>query len=122
MKQHGDTVAGKQIEIIRKDVGGINPPVAKRLAQELVTRDKVDILAGFILTPNAIAAGDVSKEAKKFMVRHERGDLDRHHQVALYGAHLDDHPAAQPCLRQVGGGVRRRQEGLHHGHRLRSRP
>ena len=68
MKQHGDTVAGKKIEIIRKDVGGINPPVAKRLAQELVMRDKVDILAGFALTPNALAASDVSKEAKKFMV------------------------------------------------------
>ena len=42
MKQNGDTVAGKKIEIIRKDVGGINPPVAKRLAQELITRDQVD--------------------------------------------------------------------------------
>ena len=68
MKQNGDMVAGKKIEIIRKDTGGINPPVAKRLAQELVTRDKVDILAGFVLTPNAMAAGDISKEAKKFMV------------------------------------------------------
>ncbi len=68
MKQNGDTVAGKKIEIIRKDVGGINPPVAKRLAQELVTRDKVDIITGFILTPNGIAAGAVSKEGKKFMV------------------------------------------------------
>lgn len=68
LKQNGDTVAGKKIEIIRKDVGGINPPVAKRLAQELVTRDNVDILAGFVLTPNAMAAGDVSKAGKKFMV------------------------------------------------------
>lgn len=68
LKQNGDTVAGKKIEIIRKDVGGINPPVAKRLAQELITRDNVDILAGFILTPNAMAAGDVSKAGKKFMV------------------------------------------------------
>jgi branched-chain amino acid transport system substrate-binding protein len=68
MKQNGDTVAGKKIEIIRKDVGGINPPVAKRLAQELVTRDNVDIIAGFVLTPNAMAAGDVSKAGKKFMV------------------------------------------------------
>ncbi|MGB7259133.1 MAG: ABC transporter substrate-binding protein [Pseudolabrys sp.] len=68
MKQHGDTVAGKKIEIIRKDTGGINPPVAKRLAQELVTRDNVDVLAGFVLTPNAMAAGDISSEAKKFMV------------------------------------------------------
>ena len=46
MKQHGDTVAGKKIEIIRKDTGGIAPDVAKRLAQELVVRDKVDILGG----------------------------------------------------------------------------
>ncbi|MEX2128532.1 MAG: ABC transporter substrate-binding protein [Xanthobacteraceae bacterium] len=68
VKQKGDTVAGKKIEIIRKDTGGIAPDVAKRLAQELVVRDKVDILAGFVLTPNALAAADVSKEANKFMV------------------------------------------------------
>jgi branched-chain amino acid transport system substrate-binding protein len=68
MKQHGDTVAGKKIEVIRKDVGGIAPDVAKRLAQELVVRDNVDILAGFVLTPNALAACAVSEEAKKLMV------------------------------------------------------
>jgi branched-chain amino acid transport system substrate-binding protein len=68
MKQKGDTVAGKKIELIRKDTGGPNPDVAKRLAQELVTRDNVDILAGFALTPEALAASDVSAEAKKFMV------------------------------------------------------
>jgi branched-chain amino acid transport system substrate-binding protein len=68
MQQFGDTVAGRKIEIIRKDVGGPAPDVAKRLAQELVIRDKVDILAGFLLTPNALAAADVSAEAKKFMV------------------------------------------------------
>src|SRR5438876_7082623 len=68
MKMHGDTVAGKKIEIIRRDVGGPNPDVAKRHAQELIVRDKVDILAGYVLTPNAMAAGDVSAEAKKFMV------------------------------------------------------
>jgi len=68
MSQHGDTVAGKKIEIIRKDVGGIAPDVAKRLAQELIVRDGVDMIAGFALTPNALAAGDVSAQAKKFMV------------------------------------------------------
>jgi len=68
MKQHGDTVGGKKIEIIRKDTGGPSPDVAKRLAQELVVRDGVDILAGFVLTPNALAAADVSAQAKKFMV------------------------------------------------------
>ncbi len=68
LKQHGDKLDGKTVELVRKDVGGINPPLAKRLAQELVTRDNVDILAGFSLTPNALAAADVSAEAKKFMV------------------------------------------------------
>jgi branched-chain amino acid transport system substrate-binding protein len=68
VKQNGDSVGGRKLEFVRKDTGGIAPDVAKRLAQELVVRDKVDILAGFLLTPNALAAGDVSAEAKKFMV------------------------------------------------------
>lgn len=68
VKQNGGTVAGKKLEFVRKDVGGIAPDVAKRLAQELVVRDEVDILGGFVLTPNALAAADVSKEADKFMV------------------------------------------------------
>src|ERR1051325_6542671 len=69
MKQHGGgSCGGKSIEIIRKDTGGPAPDVAKRLSQELVVRDKVDMLAGYVLTPNAMAAGDVSAEAKKFMV------------------------------------------------------
>jgi branched-chain amino acid transport system substrate-binding protein len=68
MKQHGDMVAGKKIEIIRKDTGGPNPDVAKRLAQELVVRDNVDILAGFTLTPEALGAASVATEGKKLMV------------------------------------------------------
>src|SRR5436189_4784207 len=56
LRQKGDTVAGRKIELIRRDTGGVAPDVAKRLAQELVVRDNVDILAGFILTPNALAA------------------------------------------------------------------
>ena len=68
MKQKGDTVAGKKIELIRKDTGGVAPDVATRLAQELVTREGVDILAGFSLSPNAIAVSKISAEAKKLMV------------------------------------------------------
>jgi len=68
MKQHGDTVAGKKIELIRKDTGGMFPDTAKRLAQEAIVRDHADILGAFSLTPNALAAADVSKQAKKFMV------------------------------------------------------
>ena len=68
VKQHGETAGGKKIEIIRKDSGGIAPDVAKRLAQELLTRDKVDILSGLILTPNTLAVADVSAQAKVFTV------------------------------------------------------
>jgi branched-chain amino acid transport system substrate-binding protein len=68
MKLNGDTVAGKKIEIVQKDVGGPAPDVAKRLAQELVTRDNVDLLVGFGLTPNALAVAPVATEAKKAMV------------------------------------------------------
>ena len=68
MKLHGDTVAGKKIEVIQKDVGGPAPDVAKRLAQELVTRDKVDFLVGFGLTPNALAVAPVATEAKVPMI------------------------------------------------------
>jgi branched-chain amino acid transport system substrate-binding protein len=68
LKQNGEAVTGRKIEIIRRDSGGPAPDVAKRLAQELVVRDNVDILAGFILTPNALAASTVSEQAKKPMV------------------------------------------------------
>jgi branched-chain amino acid transport system substrate-binding protein len=68
LKQNGDVFGGKKIEIVTKDTTGAAPEVAKRVAQELVTRDQVDILAGFGLTPNALAVAPVSAEAKKPMV------------------------------------------------------
>jgi len=67
-KVHGDTFAGRRIELIVRDTGGPNPEVAKRLAQELVTRDKVDFLAGFGFTPEALAVAPVATEARKPMV------------------------------------------------------
>lgn len=66
--QHGDTVNGQRVEIIYKDVGGPAPEVAKRVAQELIVRDKVDILAGFGFTPNALAVAPVASQAKVPMV------------------------------------------------------
>ena len=53
-KINGTTVAGRKVEVIVRDTGGPSPEVAKRLAQELVVRDKVDFLAGFGLTPEAL--------------------------------------------------------------------
>src|SRR6202163_1855551 len=68
LAQNGDVFGGKRIEIVVKDTTGAAPDIAKRLAQELITRDQVDILAGFGLTPNALAVAPVSAEAKKPMV------------------------------------------------------
>ncbi|GAB7540839.1 ABC transporter substrate-binding protein [Cupriavidus sp. CuC1] len=67
-KLNGDTVAGRKVQIISKDTTGPAPDVAKRLAQELVVRDKVDVLAGFGLTPEALAVAPIAEQAKKPMV------------------------------------------------------
>jgi len=68
MAQHGDSVAGKKILVIYKDTTGPSPEIAKRLAQELVVRDKVDFLAGFGLTPEALAVAPIAQQAKKPMI------------------------------------------------------
>jgi branched-chain amino acid transport system substrate-binding protein len=62
MQQNGSTVAGKKIELIVKDDTG-TPDIAKRLAQELVN-DKAAILAGFGLTPIAMAVAPIATQAK----------------------------------------------------------
>jgi len=67
-KLHGDTVAGRKIQLIFKDTGGPSPEVAKRIAQELVVQENVDFLAGFGLTPEALAITDVATQGKKPMV------------------------------------------------------
>ena len=68
MKEHGDSVAGKKVELITRDTKGPAPEVAKRLAEELITRDHVQFLAGFGLTPNAMAVAPVVTQAKVPMV------------------------------------------------------
>jgi len=67
-KVNGDSVAGRRVQVIFKDTGGPSPDVAKRLAQELVVQDNVDFLAGFGLTPEALAVADVATQARKPMV------------------------------------------------------
>ena len=54
------------------------------------TRDNVDILAGLLLTPNAMAGRPVSAEAKKFMVVMNAATSIVIDQVALYGPRVDD--------------------------------
>ena len=67
MAQHGGSVAGRKVELIVKDDTG-TPDVSKRLAQELVVNDKVDVLAGFGLTPLALAAAPIATQSKTPMV------------------------------------------------------
>lgn len=68
LEQHGNRVAGREIEVLVKDTTGPAPDVAKSLAQGLIVRDKVDFLAGFVLTPNALAVAPLATEAKTPMV------------------------------------------------------
>ncbi len=63
MQQHGDTVAGKKVQLIIKDDTGV-ADVTKRLAQELIVQDKVPVLAGFGLTPLALATAPLATQAK----------------------------------------------------------
>ncbi len=66
--KNGDTVAGRKVELIVKDDTGLAPETTKRIAQELVVQDKVTVLAGFGLTPLALAAAPVATEAKVPMI------------------------------------------------------
>ena len=63
MQQHGDTVAGKKIEIILRDDATV-PDRTKTAAQELIVNDKVNFIAGFGVTPSALAAAPLATKAK----------------------------------------------------------
>lgn len=67
MARHGDTVAGRKIELIVKDDTGTSE-TARRHAQELVVNSKVDVLAGFGLTPLALSAAPVATQSRTPMV------------------------------------------------------
>jgi branched-chain amino acid transport system substrate-binding protein len=63
LQQHGTTVAGRKIEVLLKDDGAV-PDNTKRLAQELIVNDKVNIIAGFGVTPAAMAAAPLATQSK----------------------------------------------------------
>ena len=68
MQKNGDTVAGRKVELIVRDDTGVAPETTKRTAQELIVRNQVNILAGFGLTPLALATAPVATEAKTPMI------------------------------------------------------
>lgn len=67
LQQHGDEVAGRKIEVLLRDDAG-DPAHSKRLAQELLVTRKVDVLAGFGLTPLALAVAPMATQTKTPMV------------------------------------------------------
>jgi branched-chain amino acid transport system substrate-binding protein len=64
LKEHGGKIAGREVEVITKDTAGPAPDAAKRIAQELVVRDKVNLLTGLDFSPNAYAVGAIATQAK----------------------------------------------------------
>jgi branched-chain amino acid transport system substrate-binding protein len=65
VKEHEkDLPPGVKLELIRRDDGGPSPEVAKRLAQELITRDHVQLLTGVVWTPNGAAIAPLTAQAK----------------------------------------------------------
>lgn len=64
LKESGGKLGGRKVEIIRKDTAGPAPDVAKRLAQELIVRDKVELLTGLDFSPNAYAVAQIATQAK----------------------------------------------------------
>ena len=67
MAQHGDTVAGKKIQLIVKDDTSL-PDQTRRLAQELIVNDKVNVLAGMGITPSAMAVAPLATQSKTPLV------------------------------------------------------
>ena len=61
---HGQRIARRPVELIRRDAPGSAPDLARRHAQELVTRDRVDLLTGLDFSPNAYAVGAIATQAK----------------------------------------------------------
>lgn len=60
----GGKLAGKEVELIYRDTGGPNPGGTKTLVQELIVKDKVDYLGGFVFTPNAFAVAPLIQQSQ----------------------------------------------------------
>jgi branched-chain amino acid transport system substrate-binding protein len=86
--QHGNKAGAHTIEFIYKDAGFGNPDLAKSLAQELLVKDKVNYLAGFVFTPDALAVAPLISRSKTPTV--------------IFNAGLSEIPAKSPYFVRVG--------------------
>ena len=64
LQQHDNLLAGREVAFFTRDVGGANPSQARRYAQELIARDKIDVLVGLDFSPNAAAIGPLVNQAQ----------------------------------------------------------
>ena len=64
LKESGGQLGGRKAEIIKKDTGGAAPDASKRIAQELIVRDKVNFITGLDFSPNAYAIAPLVTQAK----------------------------------------------------------
>jgi branched-chain amino acid transport system substrate-binding protein len=64
LAEHGARIGGREVELVYRDVGNGSPTVAKQIAEELIVRDRVALLAGFSVTPEVSAVASVITEAK----------------------------------------------------------
>jgi hypothetical protein len=102
MAKNGDTVAGRKVELIVKDDTGLAPETTKRIAQEMVVQDKVSVLAGFGLTPLALAAGPRRHGSEGADGRDGGGHRDDPDALAVYRAHRLHASAGDGADRRVG--------------------
>ena len=118
MQLNGDRVAGKKIELIVREDSGV-PDVARRVVQEMIVNDKVNIVLGGI-TPTALAIAPAGHAGEDPDRGDHLGRVDHRRPLALHGAHQLH---ARPVVDDHGrlGGEERQQEGRDAGERLGAR-
>ena len=121
VKEHEkDLPPGVKVEIVKRD-DAANPEVGKRVAQELITRDHVQLLVGVVGSPIAAAIAPLTAEAKvPLVITNAAGVGDPAH-LALCRARLVHALAAGLSARQMGGEAGL-EDRLHRGERLHPRP
>ena len=77
-EKNGSAPGGKKIEFIKRDTTGPNPEVARRLAQELIVREKVQVLFGPDFTPNVLAVAPLVTEGEVSHDHRGRGHAGSH--------------------------------------------
>ena len=107
--------------MVYRDAGGPDPAKSRQLAEELILREKMQFLAGFAFTPNALAVAQLVTEAKMPTVIFNAATAVDHPPLALFRARQLHAAAGHRAARRVGA-QERHQEGRHAGVRLRARP